>query len=52
LLPIVERVVAANALGIVSEGVKIIPSAHGPEACVIGAVALMLDDILREPAFA
>ena len=52
LLPIVERVVAANALGIVNEDVKIIPSAHGTEACVMGAVALVLDDILREPAFA
>ncbi len=52
LQPIVERVVAANALGIVQEDVKIIPSAHGPEACVMGAVALVLDDILREPTFA
>jgi glucokinase-like ROK family protein len=52
LLPIVEEVVAANALGIVSEDVKIIPSAHGTEACVMGAVALVLDDILREPTFA
>ena len=51
LLPIVERAVAANALGIVNEDVKIIPSAHGTEACVMGAVALVLDDILREPTF-
>ena len=52
LLPIVERVVAANAMGLVSEDVKIIASAHGTEACVMGAVALVLDDILREPTFA
>jgi glucokinase-like ROK family protein len=52
LLPIVERVVVGNALGIICEDMKIIPSAHGTEACVMGAVALVLDDILREPALA
>jgi glucokinase-like ROK family protein len=52
LLPIVERVVSASAMGIIGEDVKIIPSAHGTEACVMGAVALVLDDILREPTFA
>ncbi len=52
LLPIVEQVVAATALKVISEDVRIIPSAHGTEACVMGAVALVLDDILRESAFA
>ena len=52
LLPIVEQVVAATALRVISEDARIIPSAHGTEACVMGAVALVLDDILREPTFA
>ena len=40
-----------RALGIVNEDVKIIPSAHETKACEMGAVAMVLDDILREPAF-
>jgi glucokinase-like ROK family protein len=48
LLPIVERIVAHYALGLVYEDATITPSAHGTEACAMGAVALVLDDILRE----
>lgn len=46
----IERVVADNTLAPGREHLKIIPSAHGTDACVMGAVALVLDDILREPA--
>lgn len=46
----IERVVTANTLAPGREHLKIIPSAHGTDACVMGAVALVLDDILREPA--
>ena len=46
----VERVVYANTLIPAREHLRIIPSAHGSDACIMGAIALVLDDILREPA--
>jgi glucokinase-like ROK family protein len=52
LLPVVEQVVAANAWSVACKDLKIAPSSHGTEACVMGAVALVLDDIVREPNFA
>jgi predicted NBD/HSP70 family sugar kinase len=52
LLPVIEKAVAANAMGIPSEDLKIAASAHGPDACVMGAATLVLDNILREPNFA
>ncbi len=51
LLPVVRKVVNANSLKLESQGLKIVPSAHGQDACVMGAVALVLDDILHEPNF-
>lgn len=51
LLKEVERVVLENTLTPVREHLKIIPSAHGSDACIMGTIALVLDDILREPAF-
>jgi glucokinase-like ROK family protein len=50
LLKDVEQIVYANTLAVEREQFKIIPSAHGADACVMGAIALVLDDILREPA--
>jgi glucokinase-like ROK family protein len=47
----IERVVSANTLAPGREHLRIIPSAHGTDASVMGAIALVLDDILREPAF-
>jgi glucokinase-like ROK family protein len=47
LLKNVERVVSENTLAPGREHLRIIPSAHGTEACVMGAIALVLDDILR-----
>lgn len=52
LLPKVREVVSNSALEVAREHLKITASAHGTEACVMGAVALVLDDILREPTFA
>jgi glucokinase-like ROK family protein len=46
----VERVVYENTLIPVREHLRIIPSAHGSDACIMGTIALVLDDILREPA--
>jgi glucokinase-like ROK family protein len=50
-LPEVERVVFENALHPASEHLHIVPSAHGMDACLMGAVTLVLDEILRVPAF-
>ncbi len=49
LMPIVERVVSENALPPACEDLRVVASAHGIDACVMGAVALVLEDILREP---
>lgn len=51
LLKDVERVVYENTLAPEREHLRIIPSAHGTDACVMGAIALVLDDVLREPNF-
>jgi glucokinase-like ROK family protein len=51
LLKDVECVVSENTLPPGKEHLRIIPSAHGTDACVMGAIALVLDDILREPVF-
>jgi glucokinase-like ROK family protein len=50
LLQDVERIVHANTLAPEKGQFKIIPSAYGADACVMGAIALVLDDIIREPA--
>ena len=50
LLKDVERIVLTNTLAPGREHLRIISSAHGTDACIMGAIALVLDDILREPA--
>lgn len=52
LLPEVQKSVKENALELSQIGLEIIVSEFGPEAVVVGAVALVLDSIWREPAFA
>jgi len=47
----IERAVSAYTLAPEREHLRIIPSAHGTDACVMGAIALVLDDILCEPVF-
>jgi glucokinase-like ROK family protein len=49
LLPIIERIVLENALPPSCENLRVAPSAHGIDACLMGAVALVLEDIWREP---
>ena len=49
LLPIVASLINENGLAPASENVRIAASAHGIDACLMGAIALVLDDILREP---
>jgi glucokinase-like ROK family protein len=49
LIPVIERCVQSYALSLCWEEARVIPSAHGIDACVRGAVAMVLDDVLREP---
>jgi len=51
LLSAIENTVCESALKPSCEGIQFAASAHGEDACVMGAVALVLDDILREPMF-
>ena len=51
LMPAIENTVCESALEPSCEGVKFATSVHGEDACVMGSVALVLDDILREPMF-
>ena len=51
LLPVIEETVREHALAQPEEIVTVAASAHGADACVMGAAALVLDDILREPMF-
>jgi glucokinase-like ROK family protein len=50
LQPVIEKNVFLNALSASSNNLKIAFSKHGPDAPVLGAVAVVLDDILREMA--
>ncbi|MCS7179136.1 MAG: ROK family transcriptional regulator [Anaerolineae bacterium] len=49
LLPVIEETVRIHALPQPRAALTITTSAHGADACVMGAVALVLDEILREP---
>lgn len=51
LLPVVRKVVNENAMNLECQDLKIEASAHGRDACVMGAIALVLDDIMHEPNF-
>lgn len=50
LLPILEETISHETLDAVKEDLKIVFSEHGADACVLGAIAIVLDDILREIA--
>jgi glucokinase-like ROK family protein len=49
LLPIVDQVMRDGALPPACESLRVVASAHGIDACLMGAVALVLEDIWREP---
>lgn len=49
MAPIVEATVHENALKQTHESLKIATSLFGEEACVVGAAAIVLDEILRYP---
>jgi glucokinase-like ROK family protein len=52
LLPVVRAYIQENILLPLREGIRLEVSTQGMDASVIGAVALVLDDIVREPLFA
>lgn len=49
LVPIIEETVQTHALPQPRKALTITTSAHGVDACVMGAAALVLDEVLREP---
>ncbi|MBN1535414.1 MAG: ROK family transcriptional regulator [Anaerolineales bacterium] len=49
LLPVIKEMVRESSLTPPCEHIEFAASGHGSDACVMGAVALVLDDILREP---
>lgn len=51
LVPNVKEVVESYTLELSLENLQFVESRHGTEACVVGATALVLDTIWREPGF-
>lgn len=49
LIPVIETTVGENALEQPRQALKIAISAYGSEACIVGAAAIVLDEILRYP---
>jgi len=52
LLPVIERAIEQRSLAWPRRMVGIMASSHGPDACVMGGVALVLHDILSRPILA
>lgn len=50
LLPVLEETLSTETLPAVRKDLRVIFSEHGADACVLGAIAVVLDDILREIA--
>jgi glucokinase-like ROK family protein len=50
LLPAIEKALKERSLIWPRRMAKVMASSHGPEACVMGGVALVLHDILKKPA--
>lgn len=49
LLPIIQESILRNTLPQLIENVSVVPSQLGLDSCVLGAIALVLDDVVREP---
>jgi glucokinase-like ROK family protein len=49
LIPMIQDQIRINALQPLLKTVNIIPSELGVDSCVMGAIALVLDNVLREP---
>ncbi len=50
ILPILQNTVSGEALPAVKEELRVVFSEHGSDACVLGAIAVVLDGIMREIA--
>ena len=50
ILPILENTISNETLTAVRDDLSVKFSEHGADACVLGAIAVVLDDILREIA--
>lgn len=50
LLPVIEDIIFADTLPAIKQDMQVTFSEHGADACVLGAIAVVLDDILREIA--
>jgi predicted NBD/HSP70 family sugar kinase len=50
LLPVLEETISKETLPAVKQNLRVEFSEHGADACVLGAIAVVLDDILREIA--
>jgi glucokinase-like ROK family protein len=50
ILPVLENTISNETLTAVKEDLSVKFSEHGADACVLGAIAVVLDDILREIA--
>lgn len=50
MMPTIEKTVKSEALMPAQDNLRLAGSAHGADACVFGAVAIVLDEILREAA--
>lgn len=50
LLPVLKETINNETLPAVKENLRVEFSEHGADACVLGAIAVVLDDILREIA--
>ena len=50
ILPVLENTISTEILSAVQDDLSVIFSEHGTDACVLGAIAVVLDDILREVA--
>jgi len=48
ILPVLEDTIFAETLPAVKEDLRVTFSEHGTDACVLGAIAVVLDSILRE----
>jgi predicted NBD/HSP70 family sugar kinase len=49
LLPAVEKTIEERSLAWPRKMVRVMASSYGPDACVMGGVALVLHDILSRP---
>ena len=49
LIPVIRSTLQVNVLPPLREIIRVEGSTQGEDACLLGAVALVLDDILREP---